>query len=76
MTSWCVKVRRYSGGESVIDSNLTKVEAKRIADNYNYEYQSDNYYVEEWDPSKIVGFTGHLDSVVELLESNEKGNSG
>jgi len=54
MTKWLVKVRRYTQTngvyhESVVDSAPFKSHAQAIADGYNEAYQSDNYFVEEYD---------------------------
>lgn len=43
-----MKVRRYGGGESVISLHRSKDGADRAARVLNRDYQSDNYYVEEW----------------------------
>ena len=55
---WLVKVRRYGGGESVIARYEYREAAEQHADDLNRAYQSDNYYVEEFDQAKQHWFTG------------------
>lgn len=47
-TRWCVKVRRYAGGESVMWLFPTEREAAECAAQVNRQYQTDAYFVEEW----------------------------
>lgn len=48
---WYVKVRIGDTG-SVVDIQPTEVAAQRVADYWNLQYQSDTYYVEEFDEAK------------------------
>ena len=50
---WLVKVRRYTGGESVVDSCPTEASAVDVARRFNEAYQTDTYYVEEYDKEKV-----------------------
>lgn len=51
-----VKVRRYSGAESIVAFHATKELAAAEAERYNTEYQTDTYYVEPWDDTKCDFF--------------------
>ena len=55
---WLVKVRRYGGGESVVSRHRFKIEAERNAQQMNEWYQTDRYYVEEFDQAKQHWPTG------------------
>ena len=55
---WLVRVRRYTGGESVVSRHEFKSEADRDAQQMNEWYQTDRYYVEEFDPAKQHWPTG------------------
>ena len=48
---WCVKVRRYTGGESVMWLFPTEAEAEACAVQVNAQYMTDAYFVEKWVPS-------------------------
>lgn len=41
-------VRRYGGGTSIIDVATSFSKAKALADEFNEQYQTDNYYVEPY----------------------------
>ena len=56
--TYVVKVAHYPGGESVVMWEVTKETAQTIADNYNSQYQTDNYYIEKYDPEKQKGWLG------------------
>lgn len=62
MSRYLLKVRRNGGGESVLGSFPEKSLAQAAADELNTDYQSDNYYVEEYDPVKAAGF--NVDKIV------------
>lgn len=47
--SWVCKVRRNGGGTSIIDVASTKEKAQALADEFNTQYQTDNYYIERYD---------------------------
>lgn len=49
---WLAKVKRYGGGESVVGIFKTRDEACDEVDRCNRDYQSNIYYVEEYDPAK------------------------
>lgn len=53
---WVLKVRRYGGGESVICTFSSKVDAQAMANERNQTYQTDTYYVEKFDPELRKGF--------------------
>lgn len=46
---WVTKVRRYGGGSSILDVASTKDKAQALADEFNQQYQTDNYYIEKYD---------------------------
>lgn len=46
---WVTKVRRNGGGTSIIDIKSTEDEAQALADEFNAQYQTDNYYIEPYD---------------------------
>lgn len=48
---WVTKVRRYDGGYSILDV-LTKEKAQALADEFNAQYQTDNYYIEKYDKER------------------------
>lgn len=48
---WVVKLTR-TGHESVVSIANTKEAAQQAADDFNSTYQTDEYYVEEWDDEK------------------------
>lgn len=48
---WVAKVKRYDGGYSILDV-LPKEEAQALADEFNAQYQTDNYYVEKYDKER------------------------
>ena len=48
MKHWLVKVRRYGGGESVVDHYDRREDAEFKAKYMNEGYQTDTYYVEEF----------------------------
>ena len=56
MKPWLVKVKFYSGGESIVGDFDTIVEAQQWADGLNNQYQTDTYRVEEFDPEKMTGW--------------------
>lgn len=49
---WVCKVRRYGGGTSILDVASTKAQAQALADEFNTQYQTDNYYIERYDPER------------------------
>lgn len=46
---WVTKVRRNGGGTSILDVASTKAQAQALADEFNEQYQTDNYYIEKYD---------------------------
>lgn len=46
---WVTKVRRNGGGTSILDVASTKEKAQALADEFNEQYQTDNYYIEKYD---------------------------
>lgn len=52
---WLVKLKR-TGFETVIDSWSERLYAETHARVLNEKYQTDEYYVEEFDPEKVEGF--------------------
>lgn len=44
---WVFKVRRNGGGYSILDIT-TKERAEELAAEYNFQYQTDNYYAERY----------------------------
>ena len=57
MKAWLVKIRRYDGSESVIISHNLKELAECDRDRWNANYQSDQFYIEEYDPAKMTGWS-------------------
>lgn len=55
MKQWLVKIRRYDGSESVVDSYDHRDDADNEARYLNEAYQADTHYVEEFDTKKIRG---------------------
>ena len=51
--SWLVKRKHYGGGESVIARFSTLHQAQESAADKNLNYQTDNYYAEEYDTAKF-----------------------
>ena len=49
---WVCKVRRNGGGTSILDIASTKAKAQALADEFNTQYQTDNYYIEPYDPER------------------------
>ena len=45
---WVTKVRRNGGGYSILDVASTKEKAQALADEFNEQYQTDNYYIEPY----------------------------
>ena len=56
MSEYLVKRRHYSGGESVVAWRVTETAARALAASKNTEYQTDNYFVEPYEPAKVVGW--------------------
>lgn len=54
MKDWLVKVRHGRGGESILASYDRKGEADSVAAGLNHRYQTDNHYVERFDPHKLT----------------------
>lgn len=50
MGDWVVKIRRYDGSESVLETHATEDEAKASAALSNTHEQTNQYYAEEWQP--------------------------
>lgn len=44
---WVTKVRRYGGGTCILNIS-TKEKAQKLADEFNENYQTDAYYIEEY----------------------------
>lgn len=57
---WVVKVRR-AGGYSIIDIS-SKEKAEELAAEFNFQYQTDNYFVEEYKPSDEYGYIKEKDA--------------
>lgn len=80
--SWIVKRKHYGGGESVVAHKCTKEEAQARADEYNLQYQTDNYIVEEYSSAKAgIGFgwppsSAEGVSVVKRIIESIKNKSG
>lgn len=53
---WLVKVRRNGGGESVVSRWSHRADAEEDVGFRNADIQSDNYYVEQYDPTKALTF--------------------
>lgn len=56
MKSFLAKVKHYRGGDSVISRWDSRQEAQDVVDSFNEMYQTDNYYVEVYNPQKASGF--------------------
>ena len=61
MSEFLVKRRHYGGGESVVAWRVTEQAARILAAAKNTEYQTDNYFVEAYDPSKVVGWSTNIE---------------
>lgn len=48
---WVTKVKRNGGGYSILDV-LPKEQAQALADEFNEQYQTDNYFIEKYDEAK------------------------
>ena len=48
---WVTKVRRNGGGYSILNIS-DKEKAEKLANDMNEAYQTDNYYVEPYEPEK------------------------
>ena len=49
---WVTKVRRNGGGTSILDVASTKEKAQALADEFNEQYQTDNYFIEKYDEER------------------------
>lgn len=67
-SNWLLKRRRYDGSDTVITRYSIKAEAEADRDMLNKGYQSEQYYVESYDPEKAKGFTS--DTVIHDLKSS------
>ncbi len=56
MKKWLVKIRRYDGSESVVDSYDHRDDAENEMRYLNEAYQTDTHYVEEFDAGKLQGW--------------------
>lgn len=56
MKPWLVKIKRYDGSESIVDTVDTEDEAMEIACARNEYYQAELFYVEAYDEAKLLGF--------------------
>ncbi len=56
MKQWLVKIRRYDGSESVVDSYDHRDDAENEMRYLNEACQATTYYVEEFDREKLRGF--------------------
>jgi len=64
---WLVKVKHYRGGESILDSFENKQDAQLKVDALNGQYQTDNHYVERFDPNKLSSWKPTADLTDEEL---------
>lgn len=55
MKRWLVKVRRYDGSESVVNSYDRREDAEIEVRYRNVAYQANTYYVEEFDANRLKG---------------------
>lgn len=51
--TFLLKWKHYTGGDSVVGYYPTRESAQYEADRINDEYQTDTYYVEEYDKAKL-----------------------
>lgn len=58
MKRWLVKIRRYDGSESVVEMYDHRDDAENEMRYLNEAYQTDIYYVEEFDQAKQHWPTG------------------
>ena len=72
MAKWYTKVKRYGGGESVLQGFETKEEARQLAAELNEQYQTDSYYAEEHIPSKTIEFGLAMHEALEYIYSTRK----
>ncbi len=53
MSGWLMKVRFYTGGETVMSSHSTESMAQQAADEWNGKYQTYTAYVEPFEQEKL-----------------------
>lgn len=53
VNGWLMKVRHYSGAESVMSSHSTETLAQQEADAWNQRYQTDTAYAEKFEQDKL-----------------------
>lgn len=57
MTEYMVKVKRYTGGESVIGFRVPLSVAREMVSDWNTQYQCDAAFYEEFDRDKLTGWS-------------------
>lgn len=70
MSKWLVK--RNQPAESIMAIFDTEEEAQERADLYNFNYQTDNYYVEAYDPQKAQGFYTAINTALNTLRDKKQ----
>jgi len=55
---WVTKVRRSTGGSSIIDVVSSKEKAQSLADEFNLQFQTDAYYIQKYD-EKLHAYSRH-----------------
>jgi hypothetical protein len=70
VNGWLMKVRHYSGAESVMSSHTTEAMAQEAADEWNTTYQTDNAYVEKFEREKLVWPS--LDAFEDIIDKLRK----
>lgn len=55
---WITKVRRETGGSSIIDIASSKEKAQELADEFNAQFQTDAYYIQKYD-EKLHAYSRH-----------------
>lgn len=53
MSGWLMKVRFYTGAETVMSSHTTEELAQQAADEWNTKYQTYTAYVEKFEQEKL-----------------------
>lgn len=71
VSGWLMKVRFYTGAESVRSSHTTEESAQRAADEWNERYQTNTACVEKFEKEKLVWPSLDIfEDIVEELRKN------
>lgn len=64
---WYLKIKRYGGGESIIDSFKSEVAAKLAAEDWNRVYQTDTAYHERHDNAKAWDWRKDMEATRDIF---------